>query len=221
LYLGEYDSSNLERFTKAILYFRFFLFLITVYLLNKLNILSFRYFFLTAVFSSVLVSADIIFQSFFGFNIVGQSSFEHLKNREWMINPAVNSGFFGDEHVAGGFIQRFGFFAILFIILIFKNKSYAKFISTVIVICILTVGILFSGNRMPLILFIFGLFLFFLFNFKIKKILLVSLVALVLLLNFIFSSTAGGVYRERYIAFINHSKNIITLATAPIVKKIR
>jgi O-antigen ligase len=57
-----------------------------------------------------------------------------------------------------------------------------------IVISILGTGLLFSGNRMPLILFIFGLFLIFLSNLKIKKILLLSLVVLSVLFKFIISS---------------------------------
>ena len=44
---------------------------------------------------------DIIYQYHFGFNLTG------LKNIYF-----YNSGFFGDELEAGGYIQRFGFFAI-------------------------------------------------------------------------------------------------------------
>ena len=43
-----------------------------------------------------------------------------------------------------------------------------------IAICILAIGIVVSGNRMPFILFLFGLFLVFLFSKKLKKIALVS-----------------------------------------------
>ncbi len=112
-YFDGWDSDlNLVRFTKSILFFRFFLFLIITYLLNKYDILDFKYFFLTAAFASILVSLDIIYQYIFGSNIIG------------LINPTPahvetlpafnvrNSGFFGDEYIAGGYIQRFAFFAI-------------------------------------------------------------------------------------------------------------
>jgi len=178
LYFGGYDSFYLERLTKSILFFRFFLFLIIIYLLSKFNILHFKYFFLTAAFTSVLISLDIIYQYIFGFNIIGLKKGPNFSN----------AGFFGDEYIAGGFIQRFSFFAIFLTIFTLKNKNYTKFISTVIVICILTAGILFAGNRMPLILFTFGLCLVFLLNLKIKKILFVSCVVMFILLKFIISS---------------------------------
>ena len=122
LYFEGIDDINisLTKLTKSILFFRFFLFLIIVYLLNKFSILHFKYFFLTAAFSSILVSLDVIFQFFFGFNIIGLKS-AGLFNR-------FNSGFFGEEYIAGGYIQRFAIFAILCTILVFKNKNYVKYI---------------------------------------------------------------------------------------------
>ena len=142
--------------------------------MSKFNILRFKYFFLVAAFSSFLLSLDLIYQHFFDVDILG------LKSQKFR-----SSGFFGDEAIAGGYLLRFGFFTIFFTIFVFKNKNYVKFISTVIVICVLGIGIFLSGNRMPFILFIFGLFLILLFNFKIKKILLVSFLTLSILFNFI------------------------------------
>ena len=198
LYFEEYNSANLERLVKSILFFRFFLFLIIIYLLSKFDILRFKYFVLTAAFSSIFLSLDIIYQHYFGFDIVGLKSDGHR-----------NPGFFGDEAVAGGYLIRFGFFAIFFTILVFKNKNYTKFISTAIVICIVGTGILFSGNRMPLILFIFGLFLVFLSNLKIKKILLLSLVVLSVLFKFIISSDESykSYIASYYSSFIEEVEN--------------
>lgn len=177
LYFEEYDSSHLFRLMKSVLFFRFFLLLIIIYLLNKFDILNFRYFFLTAALASLLLSLDVIYQYIFGFDMIG------LKGQ----GPR-NSGFFGDEYIAGGYIQRFSLFAILFTILVFKNKNYTKFIFTITVICILIAGIFLTGNRMPLVLFLFGLFLIPFFNIKIKKILLVSLVTIFILLQLLISS---------------------------------
>jgi hypothetical protein len=98
-----------------------------------------------------------------------------------------NSGFFDDELIAGGFIQRFAFFSILWTAFTLKNKSGAKYILTTIVICVLGMGILFSGNRMPLILFVFGLLLIFLLNNKLKKVLSVSLIVLFIIFGLLGS----------------------------------
>ena len=194
--------SPLVRLTKAILFFRFFLFLLIVYLLNKFSILNFKYFFLTSALTAILISLDIIYQYIFGFNIAG------LKNEGF-----YNSCFFCEELIAGGFIQRFAFFAIFFTIFIFKNKNYTKFISTIIVICILGAGILFSGSRMPLILFILGFFVILLSNFKIKKILFLSLVALFVLLKFTISSNEKYEFylENTYESFARQAKNILSI----------
>ena len=57
-----------------------------------------------------------------------------------------------------------------------------------------------SGNKMPLILFLFGLLLVFLFNNKLRKIIPVSLICIFILFKFIFSSdtTMKGNYQSVY-----------------------
>ena len=91
----------MERLIKSILFFRFFLFLIIVYLLSKFDILNFKYFFISAAFSPILLSLDVIYQYIFGYDILG------FKN-----DGLRNGGFFGDEFIAGAYIERFSFFAI-------------------------------------------------------------------------------------------------------------
>lgn len=198
---GGNGDLNLVRFSKSILFFRYFLFLIITYLLNKYDILDFKYFFLTTAFASILVSLDIIYQHIFGSNIIG------LKNPAPAVDALAafnvrNSGFFGDEYIAGGYIQRFAFFAIFSTILLFKNNNYTKFIFPPVIICVLGAGILFAGNRMPLILFIFGLLLVFLFNHKIRKIMFIGLIALLILLKFIISSNEDLKYRYHIQLFV-------------------
>jgi len=197
LYFDGYGDNNLSRFLKSILFFRFFLLLTIIYLLSKFDILNFKYFFYSAFFSSIIVSLDIIFQYFYGYNTIGLKNF-----------GTRNSGFFGDEHIAGGYILRFSFFAILFTVFALKNKkNYTKFISVIIVTCVLGVGMLFSGNRMPSGLFILGLFLLFFFNVKIKKILLASLAFLLITITFIISNDVS--YKNLYQSYYGQAKNVI------------
>ena len=73
--------------------------LIIIYFLSELGILNLKYFFISAVFSSLIVSLDVLYQYIFDVNIIGLKSYGHH-----------NSGFFGDELIAGGFIQNFSFF---------------------------------------------------------------------------------------------------------------
>jgi len=116
LYFDEYSSSNLTRLIKSILFFRFFLFLVIVFFLSKYNILRFEYFFVIVTLASILLSLDIIYQHFFGADIIGLKTYEFR-----------SSGFFGDENIAGGYLLRFGFFAIFFTILVFKKNLLNSF----------------------------------------------------------------------------------------------
>ena len=83
--------------------------LIIVYLLSKFNILNFKYFFLSASFAPLLVSLDVIYQYFFGFNMTGLEGFSDH------INPIgrYNTSFFREELIAGNYIKSLSFFSIL------------------------------------------------------------------------------------------------------------
>ena len=189
LYFEGYDNDNLIRLIKSIAFFRYFLMLIIIYLLNEYEVLNFKYFFVTAACSALLISLDIIYQYFFGFNIIGLKS-----------QPSHNSSFFGEELIAGGFILDFAFFSIFFLTCLLKNKNIYRYLLTTIAICILGAGILLSGNKMPLILFLFGVFLIFLFHNKLRKIIFLSLLSLFILFKFIISSNdeLKGNYSSSY-----------------------
>lgn len=170
IYFNEYQ--NFDRLIKSVFFLRFFLMILIVYQLSELNIINFKYFFISASFFPIFISIDIIFQYIFGFNIIGiESQFYH------------NSSFFGNELIAGGFIQNFSFFSILFLSFILKKNNYFYFPLVTIGICLLGSGIMLSGNKMPLIMFLFGLFLFFIFTKKLKKIIFTGLVSLIIIIG--------------------------------------
>ena len=170
--------------------------LIIIYLLIEFNVLNFRYFFVSATFASLIVALDVIYQYTFGFNIIGLKSEIHH-----------NSGFFGKEWIAGGFIQNFSFFAILFITFLLKDKTKTRFVLTTIIICIFGLGILFSGNKMPTILFLFGLLLLFLATNKLKKVIIVSLVLLFLSFKFFISS--DQFIKNNFLSVYSNAKGIV------------
>ena len=72
------------------------------------------------------------------------------------------SGPFGDEPVAGSFVQRFYIFALyaIFIFHKFKNINILKNLIFVL-IGLFSIGILLIGNRISLIMFALSLILFF------------------------------------------------------------
>ena len=177
LYFEGYEYVNLVRLIKSIIFFRFFLMIVIIYLLSEHDVINFKYFFITAAFSTLIVSIDVIFQSIFDFNLIGLKSYGHH-----------NSGFFGDELIAGGFIQNFSFYLILFFAFAYKSKFYLRFALITFAICILGVGIIVSGNKMPFILFLLGLLLLFLLNNKLRIIIFSNLVFLFIIFIYLFSS---------------------------------
>ena len=146
---------------KSIFFLKYlFLYLILRFLIeNKIIIL--KYFFISCAACSLFVCFDIFFQFIFGQDIFGYK----------MIGSGRKlSGPFGDELIAGGYIQRFSVFS--FFILPLYYQSISKFFSKYLVpflFVIFFLGILMSGNRMPALLFILTIFLIMIFNQQTRK----------------------------------------------------
>ena len=81
---------------KSLFFLRFLFFYFVVKFLIKENIINFKVFFIISFASVTFVSLDIIYQLIFGYDIFG---FKGVERRL--------SGPFGDELIAGSFIQRF------------------------------------------------------------------------------------------------------------------
>lgn len=88
----------------------------------------------------MFVSLDIFFQLIFNYDIFG---FEP-------IHPRKLSGPFGPELIAGSYLQKFYLFFIP-LILFFSFKKKYNFVILIFIILNL-IAIIFSGNRMPLLL---------------------------------------------------------------------
>jgi len=176
--------------------FRYFLMLIIIYLLSEHNILNFKYLFNSAAFATLIIALDVIYQYIFGFNIIGLKTYDYY-----------NSSFFGDEYISGGYIQNFSFFLILLLTFVLRNKSILRFILTIITICIIGTSIMLSGNKMPLVLFLFGLLLAFLFDNKLRKIIPVGLICFFVLFKFVLSSDT--ILKDRYLSLYSSVRHIV------------
>jgi hypothetical protein len=182
LILDEHKNINSINLIKSIFFFRFFLVLLIVYLLSEFEIINFKYFLFSAAISPFLISLDVMYQYFFGHNIIGMTS---PYTTTGMLTH-YNTSFFGDETITGGFIQNFSFFSIFFASYWLRKKNkFFKLLFLVLTISILAMGIIFSGNRMPLILFVFGLLLILAFSKELRKIILLSFVCISILVSFI------------------------------------
>ena len=77
------------------------MYLVIKFLIEK-DIINIKYFFISCTFASIFVCFDIIFQSIYGEDIFGFEA--NLSTRKL-------GGPFGDELIAGSYIQRFSLFA--------------------------------------------------------------------------------------------------------------
>ena len=207
LYLEGYEYANL---IKSIAFFRYFLLLIIVYLLSKFSILNFKYFFIVAALCPFLISLDVIYQHIFGFNIIGLESYGHH-----------NSSFFGDELIAGGFIQNFSFFSILFSFFLLKNKKNIWLILIGLLIYVLSTALLFAGNTMPVIMFFLGLLLLFIVNNKLRTIIAASFIIFIMSSAYISSIDVRLKYvNNTMFSYLKNTKTIFNEILLPSMGRI-
>ena len=142
---------------KSFILLRFLILIIVLDTLFSNNKLEIKKFFFVSLICTSFVSFDIIFQYIMGFDIFG-------------IKPLGEDrypGPFGTENIAGSYLQKFCFFSFIYIIYIFKNKNVSNPL-LIFFIVLHAVPLLLAGNRMSVILFLFGFFLMFLFIKKIR-----------------------------------------------------
>ena len=182
---------------KSILFLRYlFLYLVLRFLVEQ-KIIQFKYFFLTSSFASIFVCLDVYLQFSRGSDLFG---FEKIGSGRKLGGP------FGDELIAGGFIQRFSLFS--FFLIPFFYQKQIKFLNYLIPLLFLIFffGIMLSGNRMPFILFILTIFLIILFQKQTRKFLLPFVIIFSLSFTLLYNFNS-----EVRTNFNNLSKQIIKM----------
>ena len=172
------------------------LYLIIKLLIRK-NIINYKFIFLSFGFCSFFVSIDILIQFLFGTDLFGYES----EGRRL-------GGPFGEEKVAGAFIQRFFIFLPYSLLLFvkFKNKFYFN-LSLFLILIITLLGSLLSGNRIPFVMLILTYLTLFLFEKSFRKN-LISVFS-ILVIGFVFIMMEPNVYRHHYKNFVFNSTQII------------
>ena len=164
---------------KSIFFLRYFAIYLILRFLIENEIINLKYFFISSALLSLFVSFDIIFQFFTGKDIFG---FEPIKPKY--------SGPFGDELIAGSYLQRFSLFAF-FLIPLYYSKDLSRYLKFLIPIffVIFFIAIILSGNRMPMILFLFSIFLIMIFQKQSRKYLLSFIVTFSLIFLIIMNQS--------------------------------
>ena len=162
---------------KSFFFLKYLLLYITVKFLIQKNILKLKIFFISCSIASLFVCFDIFYQYNFGQDIFGLKTIGAGRNL---------GGPFGDELIAGSFIQRFSLFTFFILPFYFykQSKTISKYVIPFLFLIFLF-GIILSGNRMPMLLFIFNVFLVLIFIKQTRK----YFFSFILISSIIFSIT--------------------------------
>ena len=196
---------------KSFFYLRYYFLYVSLRLLINNNIIKLNWFFLSCTFFSIFVCVDIYIQYFFGKDIFG------IEPVMLTAYHAKLGGPFGEELIAGGYIQRFFLFA--FLLPSFLNLKKKFFITSIqlLLILIFTYGIILSGNRMPFVLFIFSIFMFAMFDKNLKKYLIHLILISIFVLTFLYNKNEK--FRIRFESFhgsINNLTSIFITKSSPL-----
>lgn len=168
-----------ETIIKSFLFLKYFLFYLIIKFLIEQKIINLKYFFITCSFGALFVSLDIILQFLAGKDIFGYE----------IIPPGRKlGGPFNDELIAGGYIQRFSIF-IFFLIPVFYNESSIKKnmkLLIPILFIIIFIGLILSGNRIPLIIFSLIIFLIIIFQKQVRKYIVPAFVSFVIIFSIFY-----------------------------------
>ncbi|MDC0426672.1 O-antigen ligase family protein [Pelagibacteraceae bacterium] len=141
---------------KSFLFLRYLIFFLVVNKLVEKKHFDIKFFYISSSFFVLIISLDIYLQATIGKNIIGQTP-----------TSSHHSSFFGSELIAGGYIQKFSFLFVVFIIS-YLQKDKINFYSLLLFIFFF-IPIVLAGNRMPLILYISSIFVFYCIQKKIKE----------------------------------------------------
>jgi len=207
LFIGTFSTlyniyfNDLEDYTvlfKSWAYLRFLIFYIILRYLIYSNFLSLKLFFISCSVCALLVVSDVIFQFIFGVNIIGLEK----------IYPRHATSFFGEEAIAGSYIQRFSLFLIFFPLFFFDNKNLIIKISFILLITVTFFALLVAGNRMPVIFFLFSIFLLLFFQKNLKKNLVLFLLFFCVIFTVMYNLFPQ--FKTHYKGFFIKSHRIVT-----------
>ena len=192
-YINNYEFSkwkgSFSTTIKSLAFSRFLIIYIVIRFLYENKKLNLKLFFVTCALSSLFVSFDIFYQFAFGKDIFGYVSYGRKM-----------SGPFGDELIAGGYLQRFSIFSFFLFPLFFEKLSKPKLIFITLFIFLITfTGIILSGNRMPLLLFCFLITLICLFEKYTRKFFITLVILFSLIFTIIFKT--NDAVKQNFLSF--------------------
>ena len=158
---------------KTLLNLKYLVFYFVIRTLIDKKILNLDWFALVCSACAAFICVDIFIQFLFGKDIFGITP----------PYPGRYSGAFGTEMIAGGYLQKFALFC-LFLPFILKKKLLYKISFQVIIFSIFIFGIILSGNRMSLVLYVLSFLIYIILDKKIRKYFMLIFLIIFLVLSF-------------------------------------
>ena len=174
---------------KSFIFVRFIILIFIVDTLFFNKILNLKKLFLFSLLCTSFVSFDIILQYFTGTDLFGYKT-----HKTW------NSGPFGDEFIAGGYLQKFSFLSFFYFFTNNNQNRNDKLIIILIIVSHLT-ALLFAGNKMSFLLSIFGCVLLVLFVKNIRIIMSLSLICFFAVFLILIQNDSK--LKSRYVSVLN------------------
>ena len=183
-YLGSlFDANNFSSMIikKSFLYIRYYCLYIALRILIFHNQLKLNWFYIVSSFFVIFVCIDLFVQYFFVKDIFGNITLGSTRRL---------SGVFGEELIAGGYIQRFSIFAIFLPLFLNIKKDLNKYFIIALAVTVILGGLILSGNRMPFFLFLLSIFLIGALSMNKKKFLILCTIV-ILSLSFIYNNNSN------------------------------
>lgn len=171
----EINPTYKENFFKSIFFLRYLLLFLVINKLIETDQFNLKIFYYSATFFSIIISIDLIIQVIFGKNLLG-----------YTITHNRPSSFFGEENIAGGYLQKIALFPIFLFISKIKNNF-----KILLIFLVFLLPIFLSGNRMPTIIFFFTVIIFFIIE-KNLKIIFIAIFLTFALSFVLIKSPIGG-----------------------------
>ena len=201
-YLTDAYPKGVNTIIKSILFLKYLFLYLSIRFLIEQKIINLRYFYYSCTLCSLFVCIDLFYQFIYKEDIFGYE----------IIDVRKLSGPFGDELIAGGYLQRFSLFTF-FILPYFYNNFPKKILIFLIpfIFFITSIAIVLTGNRMPFVLYIFTVFLIVIFQKQTRKYLIPFLVIFILSMGFFLKS--NSIYTLNFKGFYKQVINMSTFVT--------
>ena len=188
--------------TKTLFYLRYLVFYLILRFLLNYKILKLEWFSYLCAICAAIVCFDIFIQFIFNKNLFGiePSSARHY------------SGMFGKEQIAGGYLAKFSLFT-LFLPFVLSKNTFKRISIQIIFFIIFMYGIILSGNKMPLVLFVFSFVTFAFLDKNLRKYILKIIILISFLITLSWTSSQTFRYNAGNTLFhgFNALKYLVTI----------